>query len=205
MLLPFPTTGERGPRLNRRAFTLLEMMLVMALVAMLASLIVPGIRNFYKGEKLMAATDGVRAAAAQARLHAIDEGIPYRLSVVPGRGNYRAAPDNNEAWNQGAEGEFPTIEGVVPPDIALRVQFQGQAISVDSEEESAVSFDLGDVPEDAWSVVAVFRPDGTADRTVEIICSTAHSLPLSITLRGLTGTTSVRRLGPGTSPQQGAP
>lgn len=187
-------------RRSRGAFTLLEVMLVMALIAMLASLVVPSIRGFYKGEKLMAATDGVRAAAAQARLHAIDEGIPYRLCVVPGRGNYRAAPDTTESWNQGAPGEeYPTVEGVVPNDIALRVQSQGQTVSVDSEGDSAVSFEVGDVPEDAWSVVAVFRPDGTADRTVEIICSTAHSLPLSITLRGLTGTTSVRRLGPGST------
>lgn len=182
---------------KRGAFTLLEMMLVMALIAMLAALVVPSITGFYKGEKLMAATDGVRAAAAQARLHAIDEGIPYRLCVVPGRGNYRAAPDSDDLWSQSASGEYPTVEGVVPKDIALRVQAQGQTIMVDSDGESAVSFDVGDVPEDAWSVVAVFRPDGTADKTVEIICSTANSLPLSITLRGLTGTTSVRRLGPG--------
>lgn len=184
-------------RRKRGAFTLLEMMLVMALIAMLAALVVPSITGFYKGEKLMAATDGVRAAAAQARLHAIDEGIPYRLCVVPGRGNYRAAPDSDDLWSQAAPGEYPTVEGVVPKDIALRVQTQGQTIMVDSDGESAVSFDVGDVPEDAWSVVAVFRPDGTADKTVEIICSTANSLPLSITLRGLTGTTSVRRLGPG--------
>jgi len=195
-----PIVGAERARRSRGAFTLLEVMLVMALIAMLASLVVPSIRGFYKGEKLMAATDGVRAAAAQARLHAIDEGIPYRLCVVPGRGNYRAAPDTTESWNQGASGEYPTVEGVVPNDIALRVQSQGQSVSVDSEGKSAVSFEVGDVPEDAWSVVAVFRPDGTADRTVEIICSTAHSLPLSITLRGLTGTTSVRRLGPGSTP-----
>lgn len=192
-------SGARKARRARGAFTLLEMMLVMALIVMLAALVVPSIRGFYKGEKLMAATDGVRAAAAQARLYAIDEGIPYRLSVVPGRGNYRAAPDNANLWNQGSDGEYPTVEGVVPNDIALRVQSQGQSVSVDSEGESAVSFEVGDVPEDAWSVAAVFRPDGTADRTVEIICSTANSLPLSITLRGLTGTTSVRRLGPGST------
>lgn len=87
----------------RGAFTLMEMILVMTLIVILAALVVPSIRGFYKGEKLMAATDGVRAAAAQARLMAIDYGIPYRLSVVPGRGNYRAAPDTDEAWVSGQE------------------------------------------------------------------------------------------------------
>ncbi|NBU74772.1 MAG: prepilin-type N-terminal cleavage/methylation domain-containing protein [Planctomycetes bacterium] len=181
----------------RGAFTLMEMILVMTLIVILAALVVPSIRGFYKGEKLMAATDGVRAAAAQARLMAIDYGIPYRLSVVPGRGNYRAAPDTDEAWVSGQGGELPTVEGVVPPDIALRVQTQGQNLSISDEGEVATAFEVGKVSADMWTTVAVFRPDGTADRTVEIICSSAHSLPLSITLRGLTGTTSVRRLGPG--------
>lgn len=181
----------------RRAFTLLEMILVMTLIVILAALVVPSIRGFYKGEKLMAATDGVRAAAAQARLMAIDHGIPYRLSVVPGRGNYRAAPDTDEAWGSGQGGEFSTVEGVVPPDIALRVQTQGQTVNISEEGDVAAAFEVGQVSADMWTTAAIFRPDGTADRTVEIICSSAHSLPLSITLRGLTGTTSVRRLNPG--------
>ena len=70
----------------------------------------------------------------------------------------------------------------------------GKSFSLGSDGEVADSLKQGEVSPDLWSTVAVFRPDGTADRTIEIIFSSPNCLPLSVTLRSLTGTTSVRRL-----------
>jgi type II secretory pathway pseudopilin PulG len=178
----------------RRAFTLLEIILVLGMIVVVMAIAAPSVSNFYKGEKLLAATDGVRGSLAEARVHAIDQGRAYRVSVVPGRGNYRFAPDDQEYWNGATPRDLPSREGVLPPDIGLRVVVDGQNLSLGADGEVAASLKEGEVPPDLWSTVAVFRPDGTADRTVEIIFSSPHCLPLSVTLRSLTGTTSVRRL-----------
>lgn len=178
----------------RSAFTLLEIILVMGMIVVVMGIAAPSVINFYKGEKLLAATDGVRGALAEARVHAIDQGCSYRFSVVPGRGNYRFAPDNQDYWSGSAPRDLPSRESIVPPDIALRVVVDGKNLSLESEDVVAKSLPVGEVSPDLWSTVAIFRPDGTVDRTVEIVFSSPKCLPLSVTLRSLTGTTSVRRL-----------
>ena len=178
----------------RHAFTLLEIILVLGMIVVVMAIAAPSVKNFYKGEKLLAATDGVRGSLAEARVHAIDQGRAYRFSVVPGRGNYRFAPDDTEYWAGSTPREFPSREGVLPRDIGLRVVVDGKSISLGEDGQVAESLKEGEVPADLWSTVAIFRPDGTADRTVEIIFSSPNCLPLSVTLRSLTGTTSVRRL-----------
>jgi len=164
----------------RHAFTLLEIILVLGMIVVVMAIAAP--------------SDGVRGSLAEARVHAIDQGRAYRFSVVPGRGNYRFAPDDTEYWAGSTPREFPSREGVLPPDIGLRVVVDGKSISLGEDGQVAESLKEGEVPADLWSTVAIFRPDGTADRTVEIIFSSPNCLPLSVTLRSLTGTTSVRRL-----------
>ena len=86
------------PSATRSAFTLLEIILVMGMIVVVMAIAAPSVSNFYKGEKLLAATDGVRGAIAETRVHAIDQGLAYRFAVVPGRGNFRFAPDSQEYW-----------------------------------------------------------------------------------------------------------
>ena len=179
---------------ERAGFTLLEVILVMGLIVIVMSIAVPSVSNFYKGEKLMAATDGMRGAAAEARVHAIDRGCNYRLAVVPGRGNFRYAPESPEYWSGGSGEGLPCREGAVPADIGLRVVVGSQELTLAADSSAATSIPVGEVSPDLWSTVVIFRPDGSADKTVEIIFSSPHCLSLSVTLRGLTGTTSVRRL-----------
>ena len=182
------------PSATRSAFTLLEIILVMGMIVVVMAIAAPSVSNFYKGEKLLAATDGVRGAIAETRVHAIDQGLAYRFAVVPGRGNFRFAPDSQEYWTGSTLKDLPTREGVLPPEIGLRVVVDGKSFSLGSDGEVADSLKQGEVSPDLWSTVAVFRPDGTADRTIEIIFSSPNCLPWSVTLRSLTGTTSVRRL-----------
>src|SRR6516164_8495476 len=103
-------------RIPRSGFTLFELVLVMVLLVIVGALSYPSLSSMYGGFKVTAAADEVRSAWAQARAHAINEGTPYRFAVVPGKGNYRIAPDVESYWaGQGGQQapEDPTVRPLV--------------------------------------------------------------------------------------------
>src|SRR5262249_46829411 len=99
--------------MNRRGFTLLEMILVLALVVILASLVYPSYTAMQRSYRLEGAADEAKAGMITARAQAIEEGRPYRFAVVPGKGNYRVAPDSPDFWGSGTPPTAP--EGTAAP------------------------------------------------------------------------------------------
>jgi type II secretory pathway pseudopilin PulG len=88
-------------RRRRPAYTLLEMLLVMAILLLLIAVSAPSIDTMGRNMRLQTAADDVRAAWAQARARAINEGQPYRFGVITDKGNYRVAPDDPNYWSGG--------------------------------------------------------------------------------------------------------
>jgi prepilin-type N-terminal cleavage/methylation domain-containing protein len=88
-------------RPRRRAVTLMELILVMALMVIIAAIGYPTIDAMYVGVKVEGASDSVRGAWSEAQAHAVNEGRPYRFSVIPGKGNFRVAPDGSDYWSGG--------------------------------------------------------------------------------------------------------
>src|SRR5262245_36031751 len=80
----------------RPSFTLLEMVLVLALLVIMAAISLPAINEQYADYRVHAAADQVRARWADARTQAVNEGRAYRFAVVRNRGNFRVAPDSPE-------------------------------------------------------------------------------------------------------------
>src|SRR5690348_16660356 len=78
---------------RRRAYTLFELLLVLALLIVMAAIAYPTLDSLYADFRLSSAADQVRACWAEGRAHAVEEGRPYRFAVVPERGNFRIAPD----------------------------------------------------------------------------------------------------------------
>src|SRR6516165_5511545 len=85
----------------RRAFTLFELLLVLALLVILAGLALPSIDAMYADSRVTAAADQVRASWASARAHAIREGRPYRFAIAVNGNGFRVAPDSSEFWGGG--------------------------------------------------------------------------------------------------------
>ena len=100
---------------RRRAVTLLELMLVAAIMLMFAALSYPTLAAMYADIRLQGASDAVRAAWSEAQAHAVDEGRAYRFAIVPGKGNYRVAPDSDEFWE--GSGNSATTDSDNPPYI----------------------------------------------------------------------------------------
>ncbi len=69
--------GRRGRDRARQGFTLFELLLVCAVVVILGVAVYPSIEEMYSSYRVSASADQVRAAWAQARTHAMDDGIHH--------------------------------------------------------------------------------------------------------------------------------
>lgn len=185
----------RTPR-RRPAYTLLEVVLVLAVLVMVTALAYPSIDGMYGHHRLTAALDEVRGTWAAGRAHAIEEGQPYRFAVVMGKGNFRLAPDSPEFWDGGngapASGNGPqpaVITGALPRGVTFSGG-TGGAAGGDSPDTV-----LDSVSPTQYQPIAVFLPDGTARDDVEIRFNVRGAAPAVIRLRSMTGVVSVQRGG----------
>jgi prepilin-type N-terminal cleavage/methylation domain-containing protein len=182
--------------MRRQGFTLLELMLVMAVIVLIAALCFPSLDSLLGAYKAQAAADSVRAAWASARVRAMDEGRAYRFAVVPGSGNYRVAPDDDSYWTGGdppdQDPEHPalTLEDILPQQV--RFEFQGAGGDAPASSQGTSSQDVGSVDPGQWVPVAVFQPDGTAAADCEITFSGSSTRSITLQLRALTGLASVK-------------
>jgi prepilin-type N-terminal cleavage/methylation domain-containing protein len=185
---------KRSPR--RPAYTLLEVTLVVALLAIVAALAYPSIDGMYGHHRLTAALDEVRGTWAAGRAHAIEEGQPYRFAVVLGKGNFRLAPDSPEFWEGGQQGsgngpQPAIITGALPRGVTFANGNGGNAAPGGANPDTI----LPSVSPSQYQTLAVFLPDGTARDDVEIRFNVRGAAPAVIRLRSMTGVVSVQRGG----------
>jgi Tfp pilus assembly protein FimT len=164
-------------RKARKAYTLLEITLVIAVVAGVAAASYPIFRNMYADTKVKAAADGVRAGMASARARAMEEGRPYRFAVTGQKGNYRIAPDSPDFW----EGSGDSAD-------------KGNSLVINESLPDGISFTTQEGSAGDWSNAATFMPDGTARDDVEVVFRSEGCKPLALRLRGVTGTVTVEPL-----------
>jgi prepilin-type N-terminal cleavage/methylation domain-containing protein len=194
-----PAAGPGAGRLprRRRAFTLLEMTLVMALIVILASLSYPAIGAMYAETRLQAGSDAVRAAWAEAQGHAVEEGRAYRFAIVPGKGNYRVAPDASEFWSgDGAAYDPENPSYILEDSLPKGMMFPdsgGRPMDVLVDDYSDTPADKEKVGTGQWVTYATFLPDGTSVEDVDLPLEYTGCRPLTLHLRSLTGTVTVQR------------
>jgi Tfp pilus assembly protein FimT len=169
----------RAPR--RPGVTLIEVLLVVALIIALGAVAYPTLSAMYGDVRVKAAADDVRAALAEGRAQAIEDGRAYRFSVEPGTGKFRLAPDAGEFWDDSGGSSDPDAP---PPHIQ------------DGTLPNGITFEVGgDSPSDgAWTTVVVFNPDGTCSHDVEVtLKEDDDSTPVVVRVRAMTGAVSVRK------------
>jgi type II secretion system protein H len=180
---------------RRRGYTLLEILLVMAVVVALAALVVPSFQPMYRQYRVAAAADTVKAGMLQARAQAVEEGRPYVFGVLYGKGNFRVAPQGQSYWSnagmpqQDENGQKPYVyESALPSDIVFSEK-PGDAAPTDAD----TALDPKDVNPGQYKQLVVFLPDGTARQNVEVTLSKDQAVPTVVRLRGLTGEVTIRR------------
>jgi prepilin-type N-terminal cleavage/methylation domain-containing protein len=171
----------------RRGYTLLELVLVLAIIVVITGLSFPALEGMYGYYKATSAADSVRGAWTAARSAAIDEGRAYRFAVVLNKGNYRIAPDEPGFWSGGPafpEGEAGTfIAGTLPAGVSF-------THGTDYQEGSAPADTLMDIENVApgdYVAVVTFLPNGSASNDVQIVLQVNGARAIGVRLRALTG------------------
>lgn len=172
---------------QRRAFTLLELILVLAVVIMIMAAAIPSIQGMLDSAKLQEATDHLRSRFAEARSHAIEEGRPYRFAIMPDQGDYRLAPDTPDYWDdsQTTIGSGSTTNS---------------ALVVEAKLPSNILFEPGNSMaggSGGWSTLVTFLPDGSCDNDCTVTLRYSDLRPAVVSVRALTGSVTVGTLNEG--------
>jgi prepilin-type N-terminal cleavage/methylation domain-containing protein len=182
------------PLPRRSAFTLLEVILVLAVIAILVALTYPSISTMYAQHRVTAGSDALRAALASARSQAMEDGVPYRVAVLPGKGNYRVAPDVASQWSGGGT-DTPSTDDRPPlifEDHLPRGVIFAESTAPQTPEEDELTYkESGEVNVTDYRLFAVYLPDGTArDDQKALVCG-RNASPMWVSLRCVTGVVSV--------------
>ncbi len=175
----------------RRAFTLLEVLLVLALAVAITAVALPALGRPWASQRLRSAADLIRAEWTRARFKAISTGQTVVFRYTPEGCRYLTEVLTTDAYSAWAA-EFGAVAG---DDLGFRatceervlpqgVTFVGAEVLADTRTEAA---DAELPPASAeWSDAIYFYPDGTAS-TARLVLANEYSDWVEVTLRGLTG------------------
>lgn len=173
----------------RTGFSLIEIIIVTALMVTIGAMVVPAMLDFFGSQKLSKAADKVRTEMGRARVMAIRSGDIYAFYFTPEMTSYTVAPFN-ESFNERTQ-----------PQEKRGVDDRASDFNFDEERlPRGITFAAADSPEDARVAQAMaenevnlssmrpilFYPDGTSQNATIILKNDQQEL-YKITLRGLTG------------------
>ena len=171
-------------RKTRRAgYSLLEVLLVLAILIALGGILAPMMTTFSRDTKVKAASDAIMGRIADARASAIERGMPYRLAISEDGQHVRIAPDDQSFASQAAttdEDEGPLVaEEMLPTDVLV-------SQVLDDSSTPTVTDQAG------WHRIATFLPDGTCREDLATIQVKEPGVyPILIRIRGLTGSATL--------------
>ena len=183
-------------RSQRSGFTLMELMLVLAILVMVAVLSYPSLEAMYTHVKLEAAGDFLVSQFATGRAHAIEEQRVYRFAIQPGSGQFRLAPDQPEFWGGDPSAANAPQDDGTPPPITLEDSLP-DGITFGSIDPTAQVV-AGSPDQGSWVTILLFLPNGgcSDDQTITLT-PTAGGSQVQVRVRGVTGTVTVKTLSPG--------
>lgn len=167
----------------RHGFTILEVMLVLAVILVMAAVAAPSMEALQADSRLYAAADIIRARWADARARAAEDGIAYRFGVVQQTGKFRVAPDAGEFWS----GDGPATPEIDVEPLVLEDTLPRGVAFADAANPEGGNGGGDFVP------LVTFLPDGTARENVEIAFRSGSGRGLILRLRALTGAVTVQR------------
>lgn len=156
---------------NEHGFTLVELMVTLAVLAILATVAVPAMTSFFDRQRLIEATEDLYANLQLARSEAIARFIPTYLSFTDGNGT--AGWQSSSAWQYGigqTAGCDPAITDNSDADACYLIIDDGDGATNAADDHVLFRFSSSDHP--GVTITAVtdteisFQPQrGTADPT----------------------------------------
>ncbi|HEX6960444.1 MAG TPA: prepilin-type N-terminal cleavage/methylation domain-containing protein [Lacipirellula sp.] len=210
----FCPPAEPGAFSYRRGMTLVELLVVLALLVVIGSIVVPVFTGSFSSVRLRRAGDQIITRWSQARARAIESGEVFQFTYTPDSGTYQVGPwlpVAQDALGTGSSTSATTrsaSESAASPTTANASQTASTAASEDPTGQNValpdkITFKSGEIAvEDALTAerqVAslqsrgadvttpiLFFPDGTTSQASIVIGNDRNQF-VRLTLRGLTG------------------
>lgn len=198
-------SGSRG-RTLRAALSLLEMMLVLAVLVAVGAMVLPALHGPLEDQRLLKSADVIRAQWTRARVTAMKNGRMYVFRYVTASDEYAVEPWSGEVNATEASQEALTMEtlplprstaetrhllGVAGQRLPDGVQFFLGETQTDARLAQSAAGTAAPAAENAVSPI-VFYPDGSTSDARLVL--TNERFFVEITLRGLTGMVRVSEL-----------
>jgi len=195
-----PIVVQYSGRNRRAGFSLLELLLVVAILVLLAALVAPNVVARIQENRVVQAAEAVRDVIARSRTFALDAGVDYQFRYESSGRNFVVLPlemepvDSNSTFGDSETSNYVRLTGEL--DNGLRL------LAVDDDHQTVESLEtawFGQLPNSlqlsqaTWSSPIIFRFDGTAD-DAEFQVTTDDKVTVDLTIRGLTGSVSVSRV-----------
>lgn len=211
---PIPHLEDR--RTPRPGFTLVEMMLVLAVLGVIAAITWPGLHRVWSDHKIQEATEMVRTNLAKTRNLAVDSVLIYEFRYEPGGNHFLVVPhepsdflsDESNVDPQGqavqanASDQLTRIAGVLREGVQFTsVTEESASLGIPEAEQYSpvaewqldglsMAEELKDVN---WSEAILFYPDGSAQQGY-LRVKDQYGQVMELSVRGLTGAVTATRL-----------
>ncbi len=185
----------------RRAFTLVELLVVIVLITVLSAVLVPEMRGTFEEALLRSSARQLIGASGVAYSRAVADGRAHRLHFDPATGRYRVerradhatGPDRTD---RAANEDVPGGRGVIDPRIAVQLRHPAG----DGDDGGGRAPAPADGPAEGTAKEAVvggdgvdFFPDGTA-QAAEFILRDRAGFRLALRVNPVTARLQVREL-----------
>lgn len=162
---------------TRHGYTLLELLVVLAILIIIGFLVLPTLTGQSGNTKIEAGADVIRTAVADAHSLAIEHGEPYRLAISNDGTKIRMGPDTDDfatlpvGQSSGGSSTQRVVEEPLPQHVTARV------VPADGQAPPAQSGD--------WTTIATFLPTGICREVTALIkIEEPTSRPIQIRVRG---------------------
>lgn len=185
----------RQSRTDRRAVTLLEVLLVLAVLLLLAAAAWPSLDRSLAEQRLRHAADMIRAEWTRAHILAVSTGVEQRFRIEPDGRRYWIEPADDAAGSSVSEsGAIPLQSDwrLLPADVVFG-KVTVEAFSPGGEWESLdpvggdMATGLAGVPSEES---VLFFPDGTCS-TAGLVLRNPYDRCVTVSLNGLTALATV--------------
>jgi len=148
----------RSRRYHRTAFTLIEIVLVLMVIAICAMVAAPRLANFTKGRALPNSATALATTARWCRVQALSEGVTYRLNLDPNGNRYWVTKDDGTGLN------FTQVTNDMGREVSL---------------PEGVLLSCPDIPPKEDGTYLSFEPGGQKDVGVITLMSDTRSLNIT--------------------------
>jgi type II secretion system protein H len=143
-------------------FTLMELVLVLAVLAICAAVAAPNLRGFARGRRLPNTATVLASTARWCRTQALSEGVEYRLNFDTADGRWWVTKSDDTGSNFTSVAEEIGLEYTVPDGITI------QQIAFQSEAQTT-----------ADGTYIAFRPGGKTDPATITLASETNAVQVT--------------------------